>query len=40
MQNSLYDVNADIIEVDDADYGIWYMDVSERPDVYVGKSKI
>ena len=20
-----------------ADYGIWYMDVSERPDVYVGK---
>ena len=25
-----YDVNADIIEVDDADYGIWYMDVSER----------
>ena len=32
-----YDVNADIIEVDDADYGIWYMDVSERPDVYVGK---
>ena len=34
-----YDVNADIIEVDDADYGIWYMDVSERPDVYVGKKE-
>ena len=32
-----YDVNADVIEIDDADYGIWYMDVSERPDVYVGK---
>ena len=25
-----YDVNADVIEIDDADYGIWYMDVSER----------
>ena len=32
-----YDVNADVIEIDDADYGIWYMDVSERQDVYVGK---
>lgn len=32
-----YDVNADVIEIDDDDYGIWYMDVSERPDVYVGK---
>lgn len=32
-----YDVNADVIEIDDADYGIWYMDVLERPDVYVGK---
>lgn len=32
-----YDINADVIEIDDADYGIWYMDVSERPEVYVGK---
>ena len=32
-----YDVNADVIEVDDSDYGIWYMDVSERPDVYKNK---
>lgn len=32
-----YDVNADVIQVDDADYGIWYMDVSERPEVYNGK---
>lgn len=32
-----YYVNADVIEIDDADYGIWYMDVSGRPDVYVGK---
>lgn len=33
-----YDINADIIEVDDCDYGIWYMDVSERPEVYKGKT--
>ena len=24
-----YDINADVIQVDDEDYGIWYMDVSE-----------
>lgn len=33
-----YDINADVIEVDDCDYGIWYMDVSERPEVYNGKT--
>lgn len=33
-----YDINADIIEIDDCDYGIWYMDVSERPEVYKGKT--
>ncbi len=33
-----YDINADIIEVDDCDYGIWYMDVNERPEVYKGKT--
>ena len=32
-----YDINADVIEVDDSDYGIWYMDVSERPEVYRNK---
>lgn len=32
-----YDIKADIIEVEDADYGIWYMDVSERPEVYANK---
>ena len=32
-----YDINADVIQVDDEDYGIWYMDVSERPEVYAGK---
>lgn len=33
-----YDINADVIEVDDADYGIWYMDVSERPEIYKDKT--
>lgn len=33
-----YDINADIIEIDDDDYGIWYMDVSERPEVYDNKT--
>lgn len=33
-----YDINAEIIEVDDADYGIFYMDLSERTDKYVGKT--
>ena len=32
-----YDINADVIEVEDSDYGIWYMDVSERPNVFQGK---
>lgn len=32
-----YDINADVIEVDDSDYGIWYMDVSERPEIYKNK---
>ena len=33
-----YDINADVIEIDDWDYGIWYMDVSERPEVYKNKT--
>ena len=33
-----YDINSDVIEIDDADYGIWFMDVSERPEVYQGKT--
>ncbi len=32
-----YDIHADVIEIDDCDYGIWYMDVSERPEVYKNK---
>ena len=33
-----YDINADVIEIEDDDYGIWYMDVSERPEAYKNKT--
>lgn len=33
-----FDINADIIEIDDDDFGLWYMDVSEFPDKYEGKT--
>ena len=28
-----YDINADVIQVDDEEYGIWYKDVTENPKV-------
>ena len=31
-----YDLKAPVIEIPREDYGIWYMDVSERPEVYAG----
>ena len=33
-----YDINADVIEIEVDDYGIWYMDVSERPEAYRNKT--
>ena len=33
-----YDVNADVIKIEDEDYGIWYIDAMERPEVYEGKT--
>ncbi len=33
-----YDTSQDVIEVEDDDYGIWYMDVNDRPEVYKGKT--
>ncbi len=33
-----YDMNADIIEIDDIDYGIWYIDMMDHLDRYVGKT--
>lgn len=33
-----FDIEAPVIEIGDNDYGIWYMDASEDPDKYVGKT--
>lgn len=32
-----FDVDADIIEIKDDDYAVWYRDMSENPSKYVGK---
>ena len=32
-----FDINADVIEIDDDDYGIWYMDIMDNPKKYDGK---
>ena len=32
-----YDVNSDIIKVNDDDFGIWYIDTFDHPDKYEGK---
>ncbi len=32
-----YDINADIIEIRDVDYAIWYRDINEEPEKYDGK---
>ncbi len=33
-----FDVNADVIEIEDVDYGIWYIDAMEHPEKYDGKT--
>lgn len=37
-ENMPYDMNADIIDIDDVDYGIFYVDMEDHPDKYVGKT--
>ena len=32
-----FDINAPIIELDDDDYGLWYLDAVDNPQKYVGK---
>jgi len=32
-----YDLKADVIAIDDVDFGIWYVDVMDNPDRYIGK---
>ena len=33
-----FDTDADVIEIDDADYGIWYVDMGDNPERYEGKT--
>ena len=33
-----FDINADVIEVKDEDYALWYRDVTEEPEKYHGKT--
>ena len=35
-----FDINADVIDIKDDDYGLWYMDAVENPDKYDGKEII
>jgi len=35
-----FDINADVIDIKDDDYGLWYMDCSENPEKYAGKKII
>ena len=32
-----YDVNADVIMINDEDYGLWYLDMTDTPERYNGK---
>ena len=31
-----FDINADVIEIGDEDFGVWYLDASEDPEKYAG----
>lgn len=33
-----FDVDADVIQIEDADYGIWYIDAMDHPEKYDGKT--
>ncbi len=33
-----YDLNAPVIEIEDDDYGLWYLDAFDEPQKYVGKT--
>jgi uncharacterized repeat protein (TIGR03943 family) len=38
MEELPYDINQDVIEITDADYGIFYLDVQDNPKKYEGKT--
>lgn len=33
-----FDINADVIEINDDDFGLWYIDMVDHPDKYDGKT--
>lgn len=33
-----FDINADVIELDNTGYGVWYIDMMDNPDRYAGKT--
>ena len=33
-----FDINAPVIQIEDEDYALWYRDVTEEPEKYVGKT--
>ena len=33
-----YDLNADVIDIDDVDFGLWFLDMTDSPDRYKGKT--
>lgn len=33
-----YDLNAEVIELDTLEFGIWYLDMMDNPDRYIGKT--
>lgn len=33
-----FDLNADIVEIADDDFGLWYMDITDNPQTYYGKT--
>lgn len=37
MEEPPYDLTADVIEVSDMDYGLWFLDASDNPKRYAGK---
>ncbi|MDO4522174.1 MAG: GTP-binding protein [Eubacteriales bacterium] len=37
MEQPPYDLNADVIEIEDMDYGLWFLDATDNPERYDGK---
>ena len=35
-----YDINAEVIEIADEDFGVFYVDMLDEPEKYVGKKII